>query len=174
MSSTYANCTSSSLPSDYALLSQYATARSTLEPSSFQERLDEETDTEDIDDAHGGPTRSYQATHGLSRRSSFPVHFSRPQNPTMASSRKGDLPSETTPLLNPLVPRIEEDVDTENCSEGNGLSVHKHRKMYWEEGKILVKYTLPVLGYEFIFLAKRAVKIMLNSMSLEHISWSFL
>ncbi len=75
----------------------------------------------------------------------------------MASSRKGDksdLPSETTPLLNPLVPRIEEEVDTENCSEGNVLSGHKHRKMYWEEGKILVKYTLPVLGYEFIFLQR--------------------
>lgn len=163
MSSTYANITSSSLPSDYALLSQYATARSARDPNSFRDIPDElaaESDTDEIDDAHGGWTRSTQATHGLSHRSSFPVHPYRPQNPTMAPSGpkvsrnedKTDLPSETTPLLNPLVPRIEEEVDAENFTEDVNLpSFLTHSRMYWEEGKILVKYTLPVLGYETKF-----------------------
>lgn len=66
----------------------------------------------------------------------------RPHKPTVARDEENKLPAwaggptERTPL----VPRIEEDVDGEDI-EQTSLG-----RQYWEETKILVKYTLPVVG----------------------------
>ncbi|KAF7794040.1 hypothetical protein EIP86_005168 [Pleurotus ostreatoroseus] len=51
-------------------------------------------------------------------------------------------PTENTPLLAPLVPRIPEEVDGEDLRPGSD----RRHSAIWEEVKILSKYTLPVFG----------------------------
>ena len=168
MSSTYVHySTPSSLPSDYAVLSRYAHARE-------QNNL---TIPDDIDDYGSiasndnnedelGATSSRNGVpirpDSLARRSSFPTAYIRPLNPrhttlpaNMNNTRpwtgsKAIIPSENTPLLGPLVPRIHEDVDSESDrDEGStvsGLPHHPSGHSYWEECMILLKYTMPVFG----------------------------
>jgi hypothetical protein len=73
-------------------------------------------------------------------------HYPRPRNPIMRPVRKQSstisLPhSERTPLLANTVPRIYEDVVADESSTW--------LTEYFEELKILSKYTLPVFGYAF-------------------------
>ncbi|KII84673.1 hypothetical protein PLICRDRAFT_357130 [Plicaturopsis crispa FD-325 SS-3] len=49
--------------------------------------------------------------------------------------------NENTPLLGPLVPRIEE-----NTAENSGHDDTSTTTMFWEELRVLCKYTLPVFG----------------------------
>lgn len=158
MSSTYVHySTPSSLPSDYALLSRYAAARN------LHERTDETDETATSEDTLTDPAAdsdvdaetTQAAAHPipgrLTRRSSFPTSYIRPINPTMGplpdklGNRSGPNPpqaSENTPLLAPLVPRIQEDVDDEDLRPGSA----QRKNVIWEELKILSKYTLPVFG----------------------------
>jgi MATE family multidrug resistance protein len=58
---------------------------------------------------------------------------------------KAVIPTENTPLLGPLVPRILEDVDSD-AEEPDAMAHHSNGHMYWEEFRILMKYTMPILG----------------------------
>ncbi|KAH8110297.1 MATE efflux family protein [Phellopilus nigrolimitatus] len=110
--------------------------------------------------AHGTSSLAHRDGPGRSRRSSFPKEYIRPLNPSMAplplphstdhdntrqwtSGSKSIIPTENTPLLGPLVPRIEEEVDGEDREDFEGQSTFVK---YWEESKILMKYTMPVFG----------------------------
>lgn len=120
MSTSYIHCAiPSSLPSDYAAIHRHAAANANAEGTFHAE----------TDNVNG-------------EASSEPI---RPQKPTMAKSDPNKLPAwaagptERTPLITP-VPRIEETVDGEDMDQSS--LAHQ----YWEETKILVKYTLPVVG----------------------------
>ena len=143
MSSTHAHYQgSSSLPSNYPILSRLSTNHESSTPESQ-------------------PANTVQITRHITRRESFPVsHYYRPLNPTIgvypcvephseASQYLTPSPTETSPLLNhPPVPRIEENIDY-NVSADNTSTVN----MLWEELVVLTKYAIPVVGYEpsFIF-----------------------
>lgn len=58
------------------------------------------------------------------------------------SGPKAPDPTENTPLLAPLVPRIEEECDAEDRAEPPNVL-----KMFKEEAAVLVKYTVPVFVY---------------------------
>lgn len=147
MSSTYVHYSApSSLPSDYALLSRYASARPVYDEP------DESAIENDVPDQSDPSERVEDRLSP--RRSSFPTEFIRPLNPTLGSlpvdrswsGSKSVIPSENTPLLGPLVPRIEEEVEGD-VRDGEGPSARSLRlAVYWEETKILSKYTLPVFG----------------------------
>ncbi|TFK47550.1 MATE efflux family protein [Heliocybe sulcata] len=139
MSATYIHYAApSSLPSDYAILSRYAghnSERNEGEESAIEDREESEL----LLNAEEGEERP-------GRRTSLTAPFIRPLNPTMAPITARDkspaaVPTENTPLLNPLVPRIEEEVD----SPGHDSETTPSERV-WEEVKILVKYTLPVFG----------------------------
>ncbi|EPQ53474.1 MATE efflux family protein [Gloeophyllum trabeum ATCC 11539] len=125
----------SSLPSDYAILSRYAGHNG-----------DAHEDDSDAEERERDSLLPPEDEERPGRRSSLPPPFIRPLNPTIApiSARDkslGPVPTENTPLLNPLVPRIEEEVDAPGHDSETTLS-----RRVWEEIKILVKYTLPVFG----------------------------
>ncbi|RPD65257.1 MATE efflux family protein [Lentinus tigrinus ALCF2SS1-7] len=168
MSSTYVHySTPSSLPSDYALLSRYAAAHdlNTNEeedingagPSTDIEDYGEEYDAHGID-IRGSPRRP--------RRSSFPSSYLTPFNPTIGplpdrlGHRSGPYArelNENTPLLAPLVPRIEEECDEEDTAEPLTTS-----KLYREEIGILTKYTIPVFGthlFEYSLVVASVISI---------------
>jgi len=140
--------TPSSLPSDYALLSRYAAAHDVNDPDDHREdALSDDESSGNHSNSLAVPSRSeYQ----VSRRRSFPTSYIAPFKPTMGplSDSSGfrygpahPAVSETTPLLAPLVPRIEEEVDRNDAND-NERSVN----MLKEELAILTKYTLPVFG----------------------------
>ena len=159
MSQTYAHySTPSSLPSDYALLSRYA-AHNDMHGVNGGDRHDEndlpETEEEAISDIDDSPERHRNGlsipTRAVGRRKSFPTSYIPSFKPTVGPlpNRSGyrsgppgpDDASENTPLLAPLVPRIEEEVDREDPADAESSS-----SMLKEEIKILAKYTLPVFG----------------------------
>ena len=158
MSSTYVHySTPSSLPSDYALLSRYAAAPNIRGPPADNDEAlaSEEQPAVSQDDVGPGEDEREAFlrphTRRVGRRSSFPTSYIRPINPTMAplpnkfGHRSGPHQpdaTETTPLLGPLVPRIQEEVDDEDLRPGS----EKRQRAIWEEIKILSKYTLPVFG----------------------------
>lgn len=133
MSSTYAHYQGpGSLPSDYAILSRFSSAHEDFEP------------TDELPPSGTDP-------RPVRRRESFSVSpYFRPLNPTVpvvnvypqGDSKASTPPTENTPLLSPLVPRIEEEIDR-NVSADSGTSM----AMFWEELRILTKYALPVFGY---------------------------
>lgn len=151
MSSTYVHYSApSSLPSDYALLSRYAAAHD------MQNGLDEDNEqavggepsTHPDDDVLSPDAVAIPGRRNPIRRSSFPTLYVTPFNPTTSplpdksgyrSGPSRPNPTENTPLLGPLVPRIEEEVDKNDKSEPPS-------SMLWEEVRILGKYTLPVFG----------------------------
>jgi len=51
------------------------------------------------------------------------------------------VPTESTPLLTPPVPRIEEDIDRNDPNDSESAI-----RMFWEELFVLAKYSLPVFG----------------------------
>ncbi|KAH9855642.1 MATE efflux family protein [Lenzites betulinus] len=149
MSSTYVHySTPSSLPSDYALLSRYAAAHDLDEEPQPSEEADPSSDIEDNESIEPDGVDIDGNRHKKVRRRSFPTSYLTPFNPTMGplpdksghrSGPKPIDPTENTPLLAPLVPRIEEECDAEDADESpNPL------KMFKEEALILAKYTLPV------------------------------
>ena len=164
MSQTYAHySTPSSLPSDYALLSRYA-AHNDMPRVNGGNRHDENdlTETEEevvseVDDSSERYSNGLSIpTRAVGRRKSFPTSYIPSFKPTVgplpnkSGYRSGppgpDDASENTPLLAPLVPRIEEEVDRDDPADVEGSS-----SMLKEEIKILAKYTLPVFGYAHCF-----------------------
>ncbi|KAI0700194.1 MATE efflux family protein [Cytidiella melzeri] len=157
MSSTYVHYSApSSLPSDYALLSRYAAAANTNtdDPNTSTECEDPQNDDDmphDIDGADLTP-EARALLRRKNRRSSFPTQFVTPFNPTsmgplpdQTGHRSGPVAphaTENTPLLGPLVPRIEEAVDEDDLAPD---SVGRPNILV-EEMRILSKYTLPVFG----------------------------
>lgn len=154
MSFTYAHYQGpSSLPSDYAIL------------SALNERShDPDSDTGSVSDAD---TLHPAVGRRLAHRKSFPhAYYYRPAHPTIGSYPRRDhspssteiptrvaTPTETTPLLsNPPVPRIEEQIDNNDCSAEQYLTF----RMFWEEFLILAKYSLPVFGYA-LFLSNSSL-----------------
>ncbi|OJT14825.1 hypothetical protein TRAPUB_8619 [Trametes pubescens] len=151
MSSTYVHYSSpSSLPSDYAILSRYAAAH------------DLNTEAPTPEDSDAGPSGEpvFEDNESLDpdgvdidpssrrRRRSFPTSYLTSFNPTMGplpnksghrTGPKPPNPTENTPLLAPLVPRIAEECDAEDAAEPPSLL-----KMFKEEAAILTKYTVPV------------------------------
>ncbi|KAI0718352.1 MATE efflux family protein [Cerioporus squamosus] len=153
MSSTYVHySTPSSLPSDYALLSRYAAARdlNVAEEGEAAHGAGPSTDVEEYEDDHDAHGIDIQGGHRKPRRQSFPSSYLTPFNPTIGplpdrhGHRSGPYPreaNENTPLLAPPVPRIEEECDGEDADESSSAS-----KLFWEEVRILTKYTVPVFG----------------------------
>ena len=127
--------TPSSLPSDYALLSRYANARGM---TNGDEPIDDFYDPSDPSDAHndGIPIRP------TARRSSFPSPYLRPLQPKLPDSfaSKVSVPDEYSPLL---VPRI---VEEDTNSSTDPVHSQSAAKVYRDEFRILVKYSLPVFG----------------------------
>ncbi len=159
MSFTYMHySTSSSLPSDYALLSRYSAA------NNLDQQLTGPTEDEDIEAADHSDDDSLtvgslpipgRGSASSPRRTSFPTPYVTPFNPTTgplpdrSGFRSGPhllSPNENTPLLSPLVPRIQEEVD------GDGPTSEPASNLLWEEACILAKYTLPVSGSVHSFL----------------------
>ncbi|KAL5498225.1 ERC1_1 [Sanghuangporus vaninii] len=141
MSFTYAHyaASSSSIPTDYGLLARYANAH--------PERIREEEEAEDT----GSHEDYFSRIPGRSpsrHRRSVSQNSRRPIVPTLASRPHPFDISETTPLLgtNPPLPCIIEEGDLldEEEPEPGPLAT------YWEEAKILLKYTLPVYGTQLL------------------------
>ncbi|EIN09142.1 MATE efflux family protein [Punctularia strigosozonata HHB-11173 SS5] len=131
MSSTYVHYgTPSSLPSDYAVLAQYAAARS---------NANQEPDEDNDHDNETGETQTLLAQQ--SRRTSFPGGYLRPPKMSLGSAPEGILPNAVNET-SPLIPRIPEEVDEAEVNVSQPVPVHALA----EEIKILAKYTLPVFG----------------------------
>ncbi|KAL5520375.1 hypothetical protein ACEPAG_9599 [Sanghuangporus baumii] len=141
MSFTYAHyaASASSIPTDYGLLARYANAH--------PERIREEEETEDTESHESDFLRIPGRSPSRHRRSVSP-NSRRPIVPTLASRSHAFDISETTPLLgtNPPLPCIieEGDILDEETPEPGLLAT------YWEEIKILLKYTLPVCGTQLL------------------------
>ena len=137
MSYTYAHyqASASSIPTDYGLISRYAAAH----PDRVHDEHNEDGEP-DSESTLLGPEDALNR-----RRASFQRHTT---IPAMTSVPKPFTESETTPLLgtNPPVPRIIEEGDIpEEGKPEPGLTA-----TYWEEIKILIKYTLPVYGTQLL------------------------
>ncbi|KAL1941520.1 hypothetical protein VTO73DRAFT_6959 [Trametes versicolor] len=151
MSSTYVHYSSpSSLPSDYAILSRYAAAHDLNTEAPTPEDSDAGPSGEPVfeDNESLDPDGVDIDSSSRRRRRSFPTSYLTPFNPTMGplpnksghrTGPKPPNPTENTPLLAPLVPRIAEECDAEDYAEPPSLL-----KMFKEEARILTKYTVPV------------------------------
>ncbi|KAI9458930.1 MATE efflux family protein [Lactarius psammicola] len=127
--------TPSSLPSDYALLSRYASARENANRDDSPDDTHDHTDPNDVQDdihPHGRP---------IGRRTNFPFPYLQPLQPKLPEhfSPKVPGPDEYTPLL---VPRIEE----EDSTSRDPSHPPSTAKVYGDELRILFKYTMPVLS----------------------------
>ena len=139
--------TPSSLPTEYAILSRYANARvnpdTDEQPPNFHYQ-GEPTDTQD----YLNPNRR------VIRRGSFPPLYSQPLKPKSSepfhSKSLVPVPDEYTPLL---VPPIGEEVG----ASADPILPQSTAKVYHDELRILLKYTLPVLGYASLFLHNAGV-----------------
>jgi hypothetical protein len=138
MSSTYVHYSaSSSIPSDYGVLARYTGNTHT------------EGDATDPPPADMGNSSSRARS-----RSPEVLRTSRVRAPyvpvagtakIVAGPNLPDAPiTEATPLL---VPRIIEEVDEQEAQEAHGEAEPKHHNVFWEEMKILGKYTIPIVGY---------------------------
>ncbi|RDX46702.1 MATE efflux family protein [Polyporus arcularius HHB13444] len=152
MSSTYVHySTPSSLPSDYALLSRYAAAHDlTVAAEEAANGAGPSADIEEYEEDHDAHGIDIQGSPRKPRRQSFPSSYVTPFNPTMGplpdrhGHRSGPYSrdaNENTPLLAPPVPRIEEECDGDDVEDPANAS-----KLFWEEARILTKYTVPVFG----------------------------
>lgn len=149
-----------SLPSDYALLSRYAGNH----PEAQGHRI--EADSELTDTEYIPPRPS---STSILRRASAPAPpCLRPQHPIGAmTSHQHHLPhipagpilSESTPLLNPPVPRIDESIER---TSDNGSKM----LIFWEELRILTRYALPVFATHVLEFSL----IMASVVSIGHIS----
>lgn len=138
-----------SLPNDYAILARFAHERNEHHHDSHSEVVAED-DSSDISGANADSGSEdatlIQRPHASSRsprRSSFPSTYIRPQTSTIPSMKfkpDGQDPDEDTPLLREYVPRIEEE------QFGNEDAEKSFTTMFWEELRVLGKYTVPVFG----------------------------
>ncbi|KAG1752072.1 MATE efflux family protein [Suillus lakei] len=150
--------TPSSLPQDYAILSRFA-APLLDETQEESEASPARNDQEECDEEDG-----LLASRKQVRRTSFPSSYILPPQPSMniiPTAPNVLQPTENTPLLAPLIPRIQEDVDFP-CN-GHEPST---AQMYWEELRILLKYSLPVFGTHVF----EHSMIMSSVISIGHIS----
>ncbi|KIM54288.1 hypothetical protein SCLCIDRAFT_1222157 [Scleroderma citrinum Foug A] len=135
--------TPSSVPQDYSLLAHYVGSYTELRHQDIDR--DVATTSEEVD-------------------VNEPLLYHRRPIPTIPVSRvSADQPSrlsETTPLLNPPVPRIREDVDALSHVSRNTVDV------FWDEVKILVRYSLPVFGTHIF----EHSMIMASVISIGHLS----
>ncbi|KAG1861143.1 MATE efflux family protein [Suillus subalutaceus] len=145
--------TPSSLPQDYAILSRFAA------PISGETQEETEASSARLNDQEEyGEEDALLASRKQIRRTSFPSSYILPPQPStnIIPTASGVLqPTENTPLLAPLMPRIR---------EKRGLSYTA--QMYWEELCILVKYSLPVFGTHVL----EHSMIMSSVVSIGHIS----
>lgn len=151
--------TPSSLPQDYAILSRFSAPLS----GETQEEL-EASPAKLNDQEEYGEEDALLASRKQVRRTSFPSSYILPPQPSMTiiPTAPGVLqPTENTPLLAPLMPRIRENVDFP-CDGREPSTV----QMYWEELCILLKYTLPVFGTHVL----EHSMIMSSVVSIGHIS----
>lgn len=115
---------SSSFPADYGILAAARNVRS--------DNTNEEDNVDALDDDSETP------------------YYARPTNPfTAPVTRKTSVVSlshERTPLLSPSIPRIHEEVHEHGVLDG----VPSQSAVYFEELRILSKYTLPVFGQVFL------------------------
>lgn len=150
--------TPSSLPQDYAILSRFAAPLS----GETQEELESSSarnDQEECDEEDALLVPRQQV-----RRTSFPSSYILPPQPSMniiPTAPSVLRPTENTPLLAPLIPRIRENVDFP--IDGHEPST---AQMYWEELRILLKYSLPVFGTHVF----EHSMIMSSVVSIGHIS----
>jgi MATE family multidrug resistance protein len=145
MSSTYVHYgTPSSVPSDYGVLARYASGAPAHEPDSgeHQPLLAPPTMHRSRSRSHEA-LRSSRTTHAQPHAPYVPVPGTGKLEaaPSLSSISHGY--TEATPLL---IPRIVEAVDEEEAQEALGDVEPKAHNVYWEELKILAKYTLPILG----------------------------
>ena len=136
--------TPSSLPSDYALLSRYASARGITNSDEPVDDIHDQTEPTDVlDDILDDLLPNRPAV----RRSSFSSPHLRPLQPKLPEpyASRVSVPDEYTPLL---VPRIEEEVSPSTDPVHNQSTA----KVYRDEFRILCKYTLPVFGYASSFI----------------------
>lgn len=92
----------------------------------------------------------------------FHNSFRVPQLAKIIPSVDSDLrisPSESTPLLAPLIPRIQESIECESSERSNA-------SMVWEEARILSKYAFPVFG----FVCSTSWHALLFKQTLQHTS----
>ncbi|KAG2130130.1 MATE efflux family protein [Suillus cothurnatus] len=150
--------TPSSLPQDYAILSRFAAPLSE-ETQGEAEAAPPRNDQEEYDEED-----ALLASRKQVRRTSFPSSYILPPQPSMSilPTAPGVVqPTESTPLLAPLMPRIQENVDFP--LDGHEPST---AQMHWEELCILVKYSLPVFGTHVL----EHSMIMSSVVSIGHIS----
>lgn len=150
--------TPSSLPQDYAILSRFAAPLS----GDTQEELEASSARNDQEECDEEDT--LLVPRKQVRRTSFPSSYILPPQPSMniiPSAPSVLQPTENTPLLAPLIPRIRENVDFP-C-DGHETST---AQMYWEELCILLKYSLPVFGTHVF----EHSMIMSSVVSIGHIS----
>jgi len=140
-----------SLPSDYALLSRYAGHHPEVPTAPNGD------DADISDEEHSDMSRRVDASirrssmPGVRHRPLSPAIYTEPQRPRPFSAIPMPHPvvSENTPLLNPPLPRIDEPFD--------GVSA-ANRKMavFWEELRVLTRYSLPVFGFVTSFFCFRS------------------
>jgi MATE family multidrug resistance protein len=134
------------LPNDYAILARFASDDDHEGQNEENNRLEDEELASSTDAEVERPfTASLRARSP--RRKSFPTSFIRPPPSTIPSMNFKSTPdkdpstengaAENTPLL---VPRIEEG------QSGDEDRTKSNTAMFWEEMRILSKYTLPVFG----------------------------
>lgn len=150
--------TPSSLPQDYAILSRFA--------APLSQETQEESDASPArnDQEECGEEDGLLAPRRQVRRTSFPSSYIFPPQPSMniiPTAPSVLQPTENTPLLAPLIPRIRENVDfpLDGCEPSTA-------QMYWEELCILLKYSLPVFGTHVF----EHSMIMSSVVSIGHIS----
>ncbi|KAG2366413.1 hypothetical protein BDR07DRAFT_1274548 [Suillus spraguei] len=149
--------TLSSLPQDYAI-SRFTTPLSGKTEEELKVspvRNDQEEYSEDD---------ALLASRKQVRRTSFPPSYILPPQPSMniiSAATNVLQPTENTPLLAPLIPRIQANVDFP-CDAHETSTV----QMYWEELWILVKYSLPVFGTHIL----EHSMILSSVVSIGHIS----
>jgi len=135
-----------SLPNDYATLARFA-----HDDHDIQDEENNLTEDEEGASSANEVDRRVSFRAQSPRRSSFPSSYIIPPPATIPSMNfKSSMPdkdpvvengaTEHTPLLGPLVPRIEE------AEHGNEDHTKSNTTMFWEEIRILSKYTLPVFG----------------------------
>lgn len=139
-----------SLPNDYAILARFAHGD---EECQGNDRIDECEEADECSVA----TNRFDAPRRLrpesARRSSSPSAYIRPRSPVISSmnfkshmtnesiSPAGLCVTENTPLLGPLIPRIAEG------QPGNEDNNKALMTMFYEEIRILLKYTFPIFGF---------------------------
>lgn len=145
MSSTYLHYSaSSSLPSDYAILSRYNQARSGA--LNVTTAAADDDDDESRDNMSGSDFLTVPAPVNRRRRSvPSRLESSSKIKPTMAPLPSIPIATENTPLLESHVPRIVEEGDAYGQQTEPETRSSKVAE-YWRECMIMVGYTLPVFG----------------------------